>query len=259
MEVFIVPVITSILLAFSIPPLSILTNWFKLSWFGETLAHASLLGVGLGLVFSVNPFISILLISILLAWVTYLLIFQQNAGDVSHYLAIFSHGFLAIGSLFALTNAQAINIEAWLFGQIINAQINDIYILIAISAASWAFLLVKRKSIILSALHTDLAAVEGVDVKRIQLIILLLLAVSIAFTIQFVGILLIAALLVIPSAIAQIFAKNPTSFILITLFVTLLSSIMGDVAAISFNWPFGPTIVALTFLIWVVSQLSKRN
>lgn len=258
MEVFIIPVITSILLVFSISPLSLLTNWFKLSWFGETLAHASLLGVGLGLVFSVNPFMSILLISILLAWITYLLIFQQNSGDVSHYLAIFSHGFLAIGSLFALTNAQAINIESWLFGQIINAQLRDIYILIAISVAAWTFLLIKKKSIILSALHADLAAVEGVDVKHIQLAILLLLAVSIAFTIQFVGILLIAALLVIPSAIAQIFAKSPTSFILITLIVTLLSAILGDIAAISFNWPFGPTIVAITFVIWVISQLMKR-
>lgn len=257
MDIFIIPVVTSILLALSISPLSLLTNWFKLSWFGETLAHASLLGVGLSVFFSINPFITIVIISLLLAWVTYLLIFQRNAGDISHYLAIFSHGLLAIGSLFALTNTQAINIEAWLFGQIINARIVDIYMLIAISVISWSFLLSKRKSIILSALHADLAAVEGVDVKRIQLIILLLLAISIAFTIQFVGILLIAALLVIPSAVAQIFAKNPTGFILITLAVTLLSTIFGDIVAISFNWPFGPTIVAIAFVVWVVSQLVK--
>ncbi|MFV0432206.1 MAG: metal ABC transporter permease [Alphaproteobacteria bacterium] len=252
MEIFIIPFIASILLSLSIAPLSVLTNWFKLSWFGETLAHASLLGVGLGVVFAINPFIAIILISLLLAWVTFELAFQEKDGDISLYLAIFSHGFLALGALLALTNPQAINIESLLFGQIINTGLQDIIILAIIACLAWFFLIYKKKSIILSALHSDLAAVEGVKVKQIHLMILLLLSISISFSIQFVGILLIASLLVIPSAVARIFAKNPTGFIVITTIVTLIAALGGDFAAISFNWPFGPTIVALAFVIWLL-------
>ncbi len=258
MDIFIVPIIASILLAFSVSPLSVLTNWFRLSWFGETLAHASLLGVGIGFALAVNPFISLVMMSLLLALMTYWMLTQHNFNDISNILAIFSHGFLAVGALFALSNTQTLNIESWLFGQIINAGMRDIYLLVIVSFLSWGFLIKMHKAIILTALHADIALIEGVNVKRIYLAVLVLLAITIAFTVQFVGILLIAALLVIPASIAQHLAKNPISFVIITAIITIIATIGGDVMAVSFNLPFGPAIVALVFTFWCCARIIKR-
>ncbi len=235
-------------------PLSVITSWFRLPWLSETLAHAAMLGVAISLVFSVSPLLALIPTSISLALFVFLLS-QSQKEDISQILAVLSHGCLALGVVIALSVSSSVNLEAWLFGQIIAISFSDILWLALLAILSWGFLLYYWKPILLTAIHEDLAQVEGVDVFKVKLSIFILLAFVLSFIIQYVGILLVASLLVFPASIARLYQFSPKPFVVATLAITLASSFIGDAAAIMFNWPFGPSIVVFMFLLWLLSWL----
>ncbi len=235
-------------------PLAVMTSWFRLPWLSETLAHAAMLGVAISLVFSASPLLGLIPISISLALFVFLLSHKKQE-NISQILAILSHGCLALGIIIALSTSSSVNLEAWLFGQIIAVSSADIVVFAFLALISWAFLLYFWKNILLTAIHEDLAHVEGIDVQKIKLAIFILLALVISFIIQYVGILLVASLLVFPASIARLYRLAPQKFVMATTAVTLAGSFIGDVAAISFNWPFGPSIVVFMFALWLFSWI----
>ncbi len=244
--------VASFFMACLTSPLAVITSWFRLPWLSETLAHAAMLGVAVSLVFSISPLFALLLVSISLALFVYLFS-QKKQEDIGQILAVLSHGCLALGVIVALSVSSSVNLEAWLFGQILAISSMDIIWLALLALLSWAFLLIYWKPILLTAMHEDLAQIEGVDVHKIKLIIFILLAFVISFIIQYVGILLVASLLVFPASISCIYKLSPKNFVICTTCVTLIATLIGDIMAIAFNWPFGPSIVVLMFFLWLLS------
>ena len=59
--------LAGIMLACAAGPLGSFVVWRRMSYFGDTLAHASLLGVAFGLLLDVNPFYAVIVVTLLLA------------------------------------------------------------------------------------------------------------------------------------------------------------------------------------------------
>lgn len=59
--------LAGIMLARAAGPLGSFVVWRRMSYFGDTLAHASLLGVAFGLLLDVNPFYAVIVVTLLLA------------------------------------------------------------------------------------------------------------------------------------------------------------------------------------------------
>ncbi len=256
MSFFIYIFVASFFMACLTSPLAVLTSWFRLPWLSETLAHAAMLGVAIALVFSVSPLLTLIPVALSLALFIFFFT-QKKQDDMGQILAILSHGCLALGVVVAFSVSSSVDLESWLFGQILVVNQKDILWLAILAALSWSFLIFYWKPILLTALHEDLAQIEGIDIQKIKLAIFVLLALLISFVIQYVGILLVASLLVFPSSIARLYSFSPKVFVLFTSLITIIASMMGDIVAIMFNWPFGPAIVVLMFALWIISWLMQ--
>lgn len=251
MMIFLPIIIASLMLALLTAPFSVITSWLRLSWFGETLAHSALLGVGLGLMMHISPLWSVFLVSLMLGYIVYFLISSYSYYDMGQNFAILAHGSMALGIVMSsLYGQNTLNIEAWLFGEILALNYKMAAIFAVCALGVWSMFLWKKNDIILLAIHEDTAFVEGVPIKHIRLISMLSLAFVIALLIQFVGILLMSALLVIPSAIARFTSRTPIAFIIATTIITIFCVILGDILAIMFNLPFGASIVTVAFILW---------
>ncbi len=248
--------IASFFMACLSSPLAVLTSWFRLPWLSETLAHAAMLGVAISLVFSVSSLLTLIPVSISLA-VFVFLFSQKKQEDIGQILAILSHGCLALGVLIAFSASSSVNLEAWLFGQILAVSSKDILWLALLALLSWSFLLTYWNAILLTAIHEDLAQIEAISVKKIKLVIFILLAFVISFIVQYVGILLVASLLVFPASVARLYHLSPKKFVLCTTVITLSATLIRDIMAITFNWPFGPSIVVVMFFLWLLSWILR--
>ena len=251
-DFFITALIAGLSLALIAGPLGSFIVWRRMSYFGDTLAHAALLGVAIGLFTDSDPQLSIILSCLVLG---VLLAFLDRSPSLSTdtLLGILAHSSLAIGIVFiTLTNSLRINLEAYLFGSMLTINASDlIWVLMIVVIVIFA--LVKNWNNLLSAtVHAEIAEVEGVNVKQSNLILIVLIALTIAVSMKIVGVLLITSLLIIPPAAARRLAKTPERMALLASCIGSLSIVLGLVSAFLLDSPAGPTIVVVASIFFAV-------
>ncbi|MFY3758283.1 metal ABC transporter permease, partial [Escherichia coli] len=118
--------LAGILLAAAAGPLGSFVVWRRMSYFGDTLAHASLLGVAFGLLLDINPFYAVIAVTLLLAL---LLVWLERRPQLSldTLLGIMAHSALSLGLVVvALMSDVRVDLMAYLFGDLLSVTTDDI-------------------------------------------------------------------------------------------------------------------------------------
>ena len=239
--------------AFIAGPLGAIMIWRRMALFGDALAHSALLGVAIAFYLTINPVLGILAFAVCFAVI---LSFMQHEHRFSNdtILGIVSHSCLAFGLVLIGLMDVPVNLETYLLGDILTVQTNDI-LLIYVSIVIIAALLYRYwDDILMSSLHPDLALSSGVNVARIQLILMLMVSVMVALSIKIVGILLIASLLIIPAAAARKITTTPFTMALIASLIGILSVIMGLLLSYYADIMTSAAIVVCAFVFFVIGK-----
>jgi zinc transport system permease protein len=257
-DFFITALIAGLSLAVIAGPLGSFIVWRRMSYFGDTLAHSALLGIAIGLLTESDPQLSIILSCLVLAL---LLAFLERIPSISTdtILGILAHSSLAIGIVFiALTSSLRVDIEAYLFGSMLTITDADLAWTLSIGGLV-AFALIKKWNDFLSAtVNAEIAQVEGVNVRRSNLILIVLVALTIAVAMKIVGVLLITSLLIIPPAAARKLARTPEKMALLASLIGALSVVCGLIGAFFLDTPAGPTIVVVASIFFVALYFGPR-
>jgi zinc transport system permease protein len=107
-----------------------------------------------------------------------------------------------------------------------------------------------------ATLNEDLAYASGINPKREQLVLTLALAITVAVAIKVVGVLLIAAMLIIPAAAARPLSRTPESMALVAAAIGSISALAGLRAAYIFDTPAGPSIVCVAAVTFAVLSIA---
>jgi len=102
--------------------------------------------------------------------------------------------------------------------------------------------------------HAELAQVEGVDVVRVRLVFMLLLAALVALAMKIVGVLLVTSLLIIPAATARPLSRSPEQMAVLAAVCGGLSVLGGLAGSYYFDTPSGPSIVVASMVLFVLSR-----
>ncbi|SPF78076.1 metal ABC transporter permease [Pseudoprimorskyibacter insulae] len=240
--------------ALAAAPLGCFVVWRRMVYFGDATAHASVLGVALALALDLPVFTGAMAIALMMAMTVYWLSERGHAMDT--LLGVLAHSALAVG-LVAVSFVQGVRLDlmAYLFGDILAVTPADLTT-IWIGAALVAGLIAWRWSPWLTAtLSPDLAQASGIDPRREGLILTLALAVVVAVAIKVVGVLLIAALLLVPAAAARPLARTPEAMVAWAAGIGVVSALSGLWGAFQFDTPTGPTIVTAAALIFLGTTL----
>ncbi|MEM8823621.1 MAG: metal ABC transporter permease [Pseudomonadota bacterium] len=246
--------------ALAAAPLGSFVVWRRMAYFGDATAHAAILGVALSLAFSLSIFAGVTLVALAMALMVTALASRGYAMDT--LLGVLAHSALAFG-LVAVSFISGVRIDlmAYLFGDILAVSRADLAVIWA-GAVLVAGLIVWRWSALLTAtLNEDLAHASGIDPKREQLILTLTLAITVAVAIKVVGVLLIAAMLIIPAAAARPLVRTPEAMALVAGGIGAASAVIGLRGAYVLDTPAGPTIVcaaAIAFLVTSLFRTSRR-
>lgn len=248
-------------LALVVGPLGSVVVWRRMAYFGDTLAHAALLGVALAIAAEQLPIVGVGVIGVSIA---VLLFWLEKQRDLSTdtLLGILSHSALALG-LIVLSVIQAqgfnINLMSYLFGDLLAVNQSDLILMYGS-----VFIILGVFSQILSPLisisvNEELARVDGIAVEKIRFVFMILLAMVIAVALKVVGILLITALLIIPAATARIFSKSPRQMVLLSVLMAIVAVVLGLYSSLRWDFPTGPAIVVSASCLFFVSRIFSRS
>lgn len=241
--------------ALAAAPLGCFVVWRRMAYFGEATAHAAILGVALALALSLPLLPAVLAAALAMAGAVSALTGRGYAMDT--VLGVMAHTALAAGLVaVALLGDVRIDLMAFLFGDILAVDRSDL-VVIWIGAALVTGLTVWRWPALLTAtLNPDLARASGIDPRREELGLTLALAVVVAVAIKVVGVLLIAAMLVIPAAAARPLARTPEAMAAGAALLGAASALGGLWTALLLDTPTGPSIVCVASLLFLVTTLA---
>lgn len=240
--------------ALAAAPMGCFVVWRRMAYFGDATAHASILGVAIALALSLSVFLGALVMALLMALAVTGLSGRGYAVDT--LLGVLAHSALAFG-LVAVSFLSGVRIDlmAYLFGDILAVGKTDLAVIWGGAAVVLALLAWRWSALLTATINPDLAHASGIDPRREQLVLTLALAVVVAVAIKVVGVLLIAALLIIPAAAARPFARTPEGMAVIAVVVAALSVLSGLQVSLMYDTPTGPSIVCVAALIFAVSAL----
>ena len=241
--------------ALAAAPLGCFIVWRRMAYFGDATAHAAILGVAMALAFNLSIMLGTLVMALAMALAVTSLSGRGRAMDTM--LGVLSHSALALG-LVAVSLLQDVRLDlsAYLFGDILAVGRVDLAVIWGGAALVMGLMWVRWSALLTATLSGDLATAAGIDPRREELILTLALAVVVAVAIKVVGVLLIAALLIIPAAAARGFARTPEAMALIAASFGAVSAVAGMAVAWHFDTPAGPSIVCVAAGIFAVSTLT---
>jgi zinc transport system permease protein len=236
-------------------PLGSLIIWRRLAFFGDTIAHAALLGIALSLLLSLPSIIGVLIISVALA-ISLVVFTARKFISPDTLLAIFAHASLGFGLVaLSLSNTVQIQYNQYLFGDVLSIDVQDMTALalgvIIVLTTVWYY----WHDLLTTTISEELAISEGIRVKQIKIIFMILLALCVTVAIKIIGALLITALLIIPAAAARFMSLTPTQMMLKAALAGIISVAIGLTCSLYFDLPTAPAIVCGAFFVFILSRL----
>lgn len=236
-------------------PLGCFIVWRRLAYFGDTLAHAALLGVALAFLLEVNVTATVFFVSASIAIL--LLLLQKNAVLSSDaLLGLLSHSALAFGLVvLAFMSSVRFDLMGLLFGDILSVSKGDIAMIYAGGLAVLLVLAAIWRRLFAATVSPELAEAEGMRPDIANIVFMLLMAMVIAIAMKVVGVLLITALLIVPAATARRFAAGPEKMAVLSALIGAVAVIGGLSGSLRWDTPSGPSIVVAASVLFVLSLL----
>jgi len=226
----------------------------RLSLMGDGIGHLAFAGVAAGLVLQVAPIWTALVVAVVgAAALEQLRIRRRTSGDLA--LALFFYSGIAAGVvLTGLAGSLNANIFAYLFGSILTVQPSDVWIIAGLGAVIVGCLAVTGRALFAIVVDEEAARVAGIPVDQLGTLLAVLTAVTIVAAMRVVGVLLVAALMVLPVAGSQQLARSFRGTVALAVAIGLLSVVLGLVAARVWGLAAGGTIVLVAGLIFAVAS-----
>ncbi|QFG35263.1 zinc transport system permease protein [Paracoccus pantotrophus] len=232
--------------------------WRRMAYFGDSTAHAAILGVALSFVFSLPIYLGTLAVAVAMALIVAQLTARGQSMDT--VLGVMAHSALALGLVgVSFVPSLRVGLDAFLFGDILAVTRTDLAWIWAGAAAVLGLLIWRWQRLVTASVNEELAMAAGIDPARERLILSLALALVVAIAIRIVGALLISAMLIVPAAAARGFSATPERMAGSATLIGAVSVLGGLWASLWFDTPAGPSIVACSALIYAATLVACRK
>ena len=229
----------------------------RMAFFSDSLGHGAFTGTAIGVLLGVvSPLVSLVAFSILFALcITY--IKNKSTASTDTIIGVFSSTAIALGLMIMTAGGGFNKFSSFLIGDVLSITEEDLQALALVFLlviGGWALL--YNKLLVLS-INSSFARSRGIETFWVEGMFAAILAVVVSISIQWVGILIINALLVLPAAAARNVTNNVKQYHAVSIGIALLTGISGLILAYYFNMAAGATIVVLSALVFFVTIVLK--
>jgi zinc transport system permease protein len=252
-------IVAGLLMVSIAAPMGCLMVWQRLAFLSDTLGHAAVMGVGLGLLLQLPAMFGVLAVVILIV-VSLSQVTSFNTALSETTLAIISHTGLAAGLiLLGVLPANTVSLEAILFGDLLAVTLSDLGMILVTTIVLAALLIKHWRSFVAVSVSREIAQAEGIEVRKVQLIMYMMIALLVAVMMKVMGVLLIAAMLVIPTSSARVLSSSPERMVIFSALFGFAALAGGILSSFHFDWQTGPAIVLSATTLLLVTLVVVRR
>ena len=225
----------------------------RMAFFSDSLGHGAFTGIAIGAIAGMfSPITSLVLFSVVFALlITY--IKHRTAASADTVIGVFSSTAIAVGLMIMSRGGGFSKFSPLLIGDVLSITPSDLTGLAAVDAVVLIGWILLFNRLLLLSVNSSLARSRGIFIFAVEAAFAVLLAVVVAVSIQWVGILIINALLVLPGAAARNLARSVKEYHAISTVLALLSGLIGLFAAYYLGIAAGAAIVAAASLFFFLS------
>jgi zinc transport system permease protein len=250
--------ISGLLIGVICPAIGVFLIMRKQSLIGDGLGHIAFAGVATGWLLGIYPVASATVFTVLAA----LGIEELRArrpGFADMMLAIFFYTGIALAILFSsMAKSSNVNLISYLFGSIVTVSVQDVKMITLLATAVLGILIFSFKELLFVTFDEEVAKVSGLPVKKINMLLAVLTALTVSVSMRVVGILLISALMVIPVAASLQISNSFRKTLINAIIISEVSVIVGLFSSFYLNLASGGTIVITSVIIFIASFTVKQ-
>jgi len=237
-------------------PLGSFVLWRRMVYFGDTISHASLLGVALALALNLPIMLGVLFSALGVA-----LVILGASGRFHHVdtlLGVAAHSALALG-LVAVSFLDGVKVDllSYLIGDILAVTWQDVALIGVGMVLCLGLVIWRWRPLLISSLDREMALAHGENPAREGVLFTLALAILVAVAIKVVGALLITALLIMPAATARLWAGTPERMAALAALIGAAAAGFGLFGSFRLDTPTGPSIVVAALLLLLLASAAR--
>lgn len=216
----------------------------RLAFFSDSLGHSTFAGVAVGSLLGGEPLPSIILTAVLFA-VLITFIKNRSKASTDTVIGVFTATAIAVGLVILSRGGKFSKFSSYLIGDVLSVTPSELLMLFGVFAAVILLWLAVFNKLLVLSINPSLAASRGINTQLVEMVFAASLAVIVAITIQWVGILIINSLLVLPAAAARNVTANVRQYHLVSVLFAVLAGVSGLVLSYYWNTATGATIVLI--------------
>ncbi|HVE63362.1 MAG TPA: metal ABC transporter permease [Mycobacteriales bacterium] len=249
--------IAALIVGMTAPAIGIFLVQRRLALMGDGIGHVALTGVALGFLLGTAPVLTAIVLAVVGAVAIELLRQRgQTSGDVALALLFYggiAGGVLLIGLAPGGSNASLIS---YLFGSIASVDRTDLTVIAGLGAGVLGVVSLLRRELFAVCHDEEVARVSGLPVRSLNMVVAVTAAVTVTVAMRVVGLLLVSALMVVPVATAQLWARSFGQTLASSVAVGVLVSVGGLIVAFYVDVAPGATIVLCAIGVFLLTFLA---
>jgi zinc transport system permease protein len=236
-------------------PLSNIMLWKKYTNFTDGLAHASIMSAVISALFGFNIIVGASINTLIFILLLYSL---KSKNDNNLIVTIISIFIMSLGLILKKTYNLDVSLKKVLFGDIKLATYYDLAYISLLILISYPILYFNFNAIVLTSLNKDLAISKGVKVKFIEIMLLFLISLTIGICLKLIGSFMLFGILIIPPTTARLFSRSPKEMIIITIFISTLTSVISLILAQVLMMDMSPLLICINFSLFVIAKIITK-
>lgn len=231
----------------------------QMSFFSDAIGHAALTGIAIGVVLGLaNPVWAMAGFAVVLA-LAIVRVQRMAAASADTVIGLFMSFAVALGVVILSRGGGFAKYTRYLIGDILGISGPDLWRLAALTLAAIAFMVASYNRIILAGFNRSLARSRGVREELWQGAFAALVAAAVTISIQWVGLLVINSLLILPAAAARNLAQSSCQYLWLAVGISLVSGLVGLAASYYWGTASGATIVLAAMACFLATLAFKRK
>ena len=229
----------------------------RMAFFSDSLGHGAFTGLAVGVLLGwLSPLLSLVAFSVVFALlITY--IKNRSSASTDTIIGVFSSTGIALGLMLMSRGGGFNKYSSYLIGDLLSIspeEIGSLFFVFLAVVLVWALVF---NSLLVLSINALFARSRGVAAFLTEGLFASVLAVVVAVSIQWVGLLIINSLLVLPAAAARNIAQDVKSYHLLSVAIALLSGVAGLLLAYYCNMAAGASIVVVAAAVFFLTLLLK--
>ena len=229
----------------------------RMAFFSDSLGHGAFTGLAVGVLLGwLSPLLSLVAFSVVFALlITY--IKNRSSASTDTIIGVFSSTGIALGLMLMSRGGGFNKYSSYLIGDLLSIspeEIGSLFFVFLAVVLVWALVF---NSLLVLSINASFARSRGVAAFLTEGLFASVLAVVVAVSIQWVGLLIINSLLVLPAAAARNIAQDVKSYHLLSVAIALLSGAAGLLLAYYCNMAAGASIVVVAAAVFFLTLLLK--